>query len=396
MTSVMQGVRVLEVAEHGFVPGAAALLSDWGAEVAKIEPVGRGDAARGLPTAGTGGVQVLFEHANRGKQSLALDLSSPDGRDILYRLARDADVFLTNKAPRVRRKLQIDVDDLRAHNPDLIYVRGTGQGERGPEADRGAYDLLTFWHRSGTSSAVAATDGSIPFLPAPGFGDFIGSMFIAGGVMGALYHRQCTGEAPIVDASLLATGMWSMGVAIANGAIDPNWSWPPVIANPLSGTYCTADDRWLALSCLQAGHYWTPLCEVIDRPALAADERFADHASLLANGDAARDALREVFCQRPLGEWTDRFATFSGQWAVVQTTREAAADPQAQANGYLQQCATATGVPYTLVAAPVQFDGMPAQPRRAPQYNEHCNAILESVGLSWDDIVDLKLRGVVA
>ena len=132
MTAVLDGVRVLEVAEHTFVPAASALLSDWGAEVIKIEHVERGDAMRGLASTGLAvvpsDVHVLLEHSNRGKKSLALDLASPDGLEILYKLAATADVFLTNKLPRVRKKLTIDVDDIRAHNPDIIYVRGNRAG----------------------------------------------------------------------------------------------------------------------------------------------------------------------------------------------------------------------------------------------------------------------------
>src|SRR5262249_45182008 len=134
MTAVMQGVRILEVAEHTFVPAASALLADWGAEVIKIEHVERGDAMRGLASSGIavvgGDVHVLLEHSNRGKQSLGLDLTTDEGLDILYRLAATCDVFLTNKLPSVRTKLKIDVDDIRAQNASIIYVRGTGQGER--------------------------------------------------------------------------------------------------------------------------------------------------------------------------------------------------------------------------------------------------------------------------
>src|SRR4051794_27649054 len=143
MTAVMKGVRVLEVAEHAFVPAAGALLSDRGAEGIKIEPAERGDAARGLSTL-RNDVNPLFENANRGKRSRALDLASAAGREILYKLVATADVFLTNKLPPVRRKLQIDVDDIRAHNPRIIYVRGDGAGPRGPEAERGSYDLLSY------------------------------------------------------------------------------------------------------------------------------------------------------------------------------------------------------------------------------------------------------------
>src|SRR5881275_469826 len=148
MTAVMQGVRILEVAEHTFVPAASALLADWGADVIKIEPVERGDAMRGLASTGVVAVptdvHALLEHSNRGKRSFALDLSSPDGLDVLYKLAASSDVLLTNK-------LRIDVDDIRAHNPRIIYVRGTGQGERGADADKGSYDSLAFWCRAGAA-----------------------------------------------------------------------------------------------------------------------------------------------------------------------------------------------------------------------------------------------------
>ena len=148
-------------------------------------------------------------------------------------------------------------------------------------------------------------------------------------------------------------------------------------------------------TCLQAGRYWPGLCAAIGRPDLAADPRFNEHALLLANSVEAVAALTEVFASATLAEWRERLEPFDGQWAVVQDTLEAAADPQTIANGYLQPCATATGAPFTLVAAPVQFDEQPATPRRAPEFNEHGDAILESLGLDWDTIVDLKVRNVV-
>ena len=158
MSAVLDGVRILEVAEHTFVPAASALLADWGAEVVKIEHVERGDAMRGLASSGiasvSADVHVLLEHSNRGKKSLALDLRSPDGLDILGKLAARSDVFLTNKLPGVRTKLGIDLDAVRAHNPDIIYVRGTGQGERGPDADKGSYDSLAFWARAGIADLL--------------------------------------------------------------------------------------------------------------------------------------------------------------------------------------------------------------------------------------------------
>jgi crotonobetainyl-CoA:carnitine CoA-transferase CaiB-like acyl-CoA transferase len=394
MTAVMKGVRVVEVSEHAFLPAAGALLSDWGAEVIKIEPVERGDAGRGIGTTGTADVNLLFENANRGKRSLALDLASDEGREVLYKLVATADVFMTNKVARVREKLKIEVEHIRAHNPKIVYVRGVGQGERGPQANRGGYDLLTYWHRAGVSSSVAGPDGP-PFLPAPGFGDFTGAMFIAGGTMGALYHRERTGEAPVVDASLLATGMWAMSGAIAASAQNPAWTWPPEPPNPLSRTYDTSDGGRIALCCLQAGHYWPLLTRHIGRDDLADDPRFADYTSIMANHAPAIAALSEQFRKRSRDEWCALLADFSGQWTVVQQARDLVNDPQVAPNGYLQQCETAEGVPFQLVTAPLQYDGEPAPTSRAPLFNENGDDILAELGLDWDSVVDLKVKGVV-
>ena len=405
VTEILQGVRILEVADHTFVPAASALLSDWGADVIKVEHVERGDAMRGLAASGTAfvpkDVHVLLEHSNRGKRSLGLDLTSPDGLEILYKLAGTSDVFLTNKLASVRAKLKIDADDIRPHNPNIIYVRGSGQGERGPDADKGSYDFLAFHARSGVAMGTMRPEYElVPTPPAPGFGDSIGAMTIAGGIMGALFHRERTGEATVVDVSLLGTGLWSMGQAVGLSLVlGMPWRPPPAdrpTTNPLTGYYQTKDGRALAFSCLQAGKYWAPLCEVIGRPELAAEPRFADHASLMTNAAAAVEALTEVFAGATLDEWRERLAPFTGQWTVVQDTLESAADPQTIANGYLQECHTAAGVPFQMVAAPVQFDEEPAAPGRAPEFNEHGDEILADIGLDWDAVVDLKVRGVVA
>jgi crotonobetainyl-CoA:carnitine CoA-transferase CaiB-like acyl-CoA transferase len=405
MTRVMQGVRILEVAEHTFVPAASAILADWGAEVIKIEHVERGDAMRGLAKTGlalmNSKVHVILEHSNRGKQSLGLDLASPEGLDILYKLAATCDVFLTNKMPSVRTKLKIDEADIKAHNPNIIYTRGTGQGERGPDADKGSYDMLGFWCRAGVATALQQPDAdSVPGPPGPAFGDSIGAMTIAGGIMGALYHRERTGEATTVDVSLLGTGMWSQAAAIAlSMQFDMPWRPPPpggMTGNPLVSTYRTQDDRWIAMSCLQAIRYWPDMCRIIERPELATDERFADHEALMANAGEATDLLREVFASAPLDEWRERMESFTGQWAVVQTTLEAVDDPQSVANGYVMETATADGTPYRTVTTPVQFGGEPSPPLRAPEFNEHGDAILATLGLDWDTVVDLKLRGIVA
>lgn len=405
MTAILSGVRVLEVAEQTFVPSASGLLADWGAEVIKVEHVERGDAMRGLAATGVtevpSEVHVLFEHSNRGKKSIGLDLTSDEGLEILYKLAATCDVFITNKLPGVRAKLKIELDDIRKANPDIIYARGTGQGERGPEADKGSYDGLSFWARSGVAMGIKRPEYDlVPIPPGAGFGDSLGGMAIAGGILGALFHRLRTGEATTVDVSLLSTAVWGVGqpMAVSMFTGRPHQA-PPAHhmgANPLVRMYDTKDGRTLSIMSLQAGKYWPSMAECIGRPELATDERFADHHSLLAHSREAVTILEDAFASATLAEWRERLDAFTGQWCVVQNTVEASVDPQTVANGYVQECVSSKGIPFKLVASPIQFGGEPSQPNRAPDFNEHGDELLADLGMDWDKIIDLKVRGIIA
>ncbi len=408
MTDIMQGVRILEVAEHTFVPAASAILADWGAEVIKVEHVERGDAMRGLASSGVmamgGDVHVLLEHSNRGKKSIGIDLTSPKGIEVVYKLAATCDVFLTNKLPGVRKRLHVELEDIRAHNPNIIYVAGTGGGERGPDADRGGYDFLSYWCRGGSAMGSTPPDAEgLVGQPGPGYGDSIGGMTIAGGIMGALFHRERTGEAVTVDVSLLGVGMWAMSPAVAL-SLQMGFAWRPPASgssgggpsNPLVGTYKTEDGAFLALTCLQGFHYWPGACRAIGREDLIVDERFTTHELLAANADAARGILTTVFASAPVAEWRERLSSFDGQWSVAQDSLEVVSDPQVKANGYVLETTNAAGVPFSLVTTPVQFDGAPATPKRAPEFNEHCDEVLASLDYDTETVVGLKVEGVVA
>ncbi|MAT93119.1 MAG: carnitine dehydratase [Halioglobus sp.] len=406
MTDVMQGVRILEVAEHMFVPAAGAILSDWGADVIKVEHHERGDAMRGLGSTGvldlSQGVHVLNEHANRGKRSIGLDLASEEGVAVLYELAKTCDVFLSNKLPGVLQKLKIDVEDIRAHNPDIIYVRGTASGPRGPDGNRGGYDMTSFWCRSGCAQSVSPPGlGYVLPQPGPGFGDSIGGMTIAGGIAAALFKRERSGETSVVDVSLLAAGVWSVGPAIALSAQSGQpWALGAGAAtgskNPLTGLYQTSDGRFISLVMLQGFRYWPDFCRHIGREELIDDARFDSHEKLSENAAAAADIIREEIAGHTLAEWTRRFQTLLGQWAPVQNTVEVAADAQVRANGYITRAATRKGAEFELVATPVQFDGEPSTTARAPDFNEHCEDILAEAGIDGERMIELKIAGVVA
>ena len=224
MVKVMTGFRVLELAQFTFVPAAGAILADWGADVIKVEHPARGDTQRGFLN--MGGIQIdperhpLMEHPNRGKRSVGIDVSTPGGQEVIYELAKSADVFLTNYKPAQRQKHKFDVEHIRAANPDIVYARGSAYGDKGAERDTGGYDGTAFWTRSGIGYALTPEElGGALGQGIPAFGDSIGGMFIAGGISAALLHRQRTGEAVELDVSLLSTAWWAAGASVR--AFDP-------------------------------------------------------------------------------------------------------------------------------------------------------------------------------
>ncbi|MFK0109364.1 CaiB/BaiF CoA transferase family protein [Streptomyces sp. NPDC091217] len=397
----LEGIRVLEVAMYGFVPSAGAVLADWGADVVKVEHAVNGDPQRGLRQTGTfrveGDPNPNVAHANRGKRSIGLDIARPEGREVLYELAKDADVFLTSFMPGSRARLGIDVDDIRAVNPRVVYARGSALGPRGPEADKGGYDMTAFWARAGTAASITppGTEGLIS-PPGPAYGDTISGTNLAGGVAAALLRRERTGEAAVVDVSLFGSGLWAMGHAIGLSLhLDRAWEGVRPSAhgsprNPLSGLYRTADDRYISFVMLQPGKFWPGVCHCLGRPDLAADPRFATGESIAEHTDEAVKILREIIAGRTLAEWSERFAALDGPWAPVQDTLQAAADTQARANGYLGQAGD-----LELVASPVQFDVEDTGLGPAPEFAAQTEEILAELGYDWDRILALKASGAV-
>ncbi|UXA15553.1 CoA transferase [Mycobacterium sp. SMC-8] len=403
----MDGVRVLEVAQYTFVPAAGAVLADWGANVIKVEHAERGDAQRGLvrllgletSKEGTSFFPIM-EGPNRGKRSIGLALDNPACRPVLEQLVKDSDVFLTNYLPAVRRQLGIEVDDIRAINPNIIYVRGSGFGQRGPEADKGGFDSTAFWARGGSAAGVTPPGAErLARMPAGAYGDSLGGMTIAGGIAAALFSRATTGEPSVVDVALLGVGAWatqfSINLALMNGAPLPAATMPKhgSATNPLIGPFKTSDDRWIELAMLQPGRYWPEFCKLAGRPELCDDERFSTVESLMANAPAAADLVAEMFAQNDFQHWVDTLSQGSGQWAAVQNAWEVGHDASIRANGLIAEVLDAEGNTQELVANPVQFDESPLQLTRAPGFAEHTDEILRELGMDDEAILHLKIEG---
>jgi len=403
MEGVLAGVRVVEVAQWWFVPAAGAVLADWGADVIKVEHPVTGDPQRGLVTSGlvpsAGGVNFMIEQPNRGKRSVGIDLAHPRGRALLYRLVATADVFLTNFLPAARRRLHIDVDDIRRVNPSIVYARGHGQGAHGPDAEKGGYDAASFWCRGGIANELTPPGAAAPVMQRAAFGDSTGAMAVAGAIAAALFRRERTGVAPVVDVSLLGTALWVMapdviasnllGIDLPSG----NRTQPP---NPIVNSYRTKDGRWLFLNMLQPDRFWPDLCERLGHPELTSDPRFADARSRFENRAECVRALDAIFAERTLAEWREALAEAEGVWAPMQTARELAADPQAVANGYLPEVAGPDGTRFMLVASPAAFDEANPSLRHAPELGEHTEEVLLELGLQWEDLAAAKDAGAIS
>jgi crotonobetainyl-CoA:carnitine CoA-transferase CaiB-like acyl-CoA transferase len=405
MTGIMSGVRVVEVASWTFVPAAGAVLAEWGADVIKVEHPVTGDPQRGLsamglvPT-GPGGVDYMIELPNRGKRSVGIDLKSPEGREALLKLVATADVFLTNYLPALRQRLGLEVEDLRAVNPNLIYVRGSGHGERGPERDKGAYDGSTFWGRVIAAQATPS-DREWPLnQPFAAFGDLMGGLTIAGGISAALFHRERTGEATVVDSSLLAMGMWATGANLLAAGLfgqtqSPAGGSRDQMPNPLVNMYRTKDGRFLTLMMLQSDVFWPDLVAVMGHPELADDPRFKDAAARFENRRECIATLDGIFAEKTFDEWRDVLRAAKGVWEPVESPGELIEDPQALANGYVREIELENGTTFRIVPAPLQFNETPPDLTPAPGHGEHTDEVLQSLGYEMDELIDLKVKGAI-
>ncbi len=405
MERPLTGIKVLEIGTFVFVPSAAALLADWGADVVKVEHPGHGDPLRGvrIPTQAKGKdpAALVMDQCNRSKRSIALDLEHRSCRPVLERLLTRSDVFMTNLLPEARQRLRLDTEDVRALKADLICATGSAVGTLGPDRDQGGYEHATFWARGGLADTFHhSTMPHPPRLPG-GMGDLTAGAALAGAIAAGIVGLHLHGEPSTIDVSLLGLAAWmtapdlqsvsaGLGPASKKFVLGDRSKLP----NPLMGMYRTSDDRFIALNILQSDRFWHQFCRLIGRSELSDDERFDGAAARAANSQDLVKALDLVFARYPLAEWIQRLGEAQFVWEPVQTVEELVHDPQVIANGFVRLTgpdAASTRV----IAGPAQFDAAPIAVSRAPEHGEHTEEILLELGFGWDDIAQLKDDGAI-
>ncbi len=386
-------IRVVEVAHYVAVPAAGAVLADLGADVVKVElPIGE-IYRRGRPSfAGYDSdfpENPPFHMDNRGKRSLALDLTRADAREVLVRVIEDADVFITNLLPGRRKKFGLDHETLRNRCPKLVFGAISGYGSDGAEADRPAFDYSAYWARTGMMD-IMRDEGVAPSLQRPAVGDHAAAMNLVCAILVALRLREATGEGRCVDVSLLQTGYHILGTDISNALLTGQ---PPrrhdrrSASNPLWNSYPVADDRWLLLVMIDPDRYWPRLCAALDRLDLASDERFENAWARVENAAALIAELESTFAKRTLDEWTPILDAADLIWAPVRRVEEAIHDPQARATGMFYEIEHPTAGRFETVSTPFRIEGVELGARRAaPPLNADACDILREAGLSDEEI----------
>ena len=399
---VFAGLKVIDCASYVAAPAAATILSDFGADVIKVEPPQIGDPYRylyhveGNPTSTS---NYYWQVTNRNKRSVAVDLKTPAGVEIMSKLIKEADVFIINFPPHVRKGLGLTYEDVSRLNDKIIYADLTGYGEKGPEKDKPGFDETAYWARSGFID-FARTAGSPPPFSIGGSGDHPAASALYGGIVTALYRREKTGKGSHVTTSLIGAAAWAVGAwlqAALDGATPARVQDRTNPVNPLINTYQTADDRWLMLCFVAEDKEWPGLVQTINNPGLLTDPKFVDGKSRRQYSKELTKILDTAFATKPLSYWRESLDKFRLTFSVVQTLDELASDPQLILNDNIREIKNGTGKKSFTVDSPVYVSGEEkVQPGLAPGLGEHNHEVLSELGYTANEIDELEVNKVIS
>jgi len=394
--NIFSGLKVVDFASFIAGPSAAVILSDFGADVIKVEPPS-GDLWRHghqIPPQPQAKDAYPWHLANRNKRGITLDLKSPSASQVLEKLVKWADVLIVNTPHPARKKLKLEYDDVVRWNPRLIYADVTGFGEKGPDAGLPGFDITSYWARSGLLS-MTRDAGAPPTWPVAGSGDNATAVGLYSAIVTALYRRERTGKGANVTTSLLAEGVWSASVSIQAALCEAKFFAPHDRKNPANAAlnvYRASDGAWFVL--IVTPDKLAAVAKAIGRADLLADPRFSDPAKLIANMSQLTEILDNVFCSQPMAHWYEVFNGVHVTFGVVRGPQEVINDPQLRANDIVVPLEGAGGKLTSTISSPIQVHGVAKVPaRRAPALGEHNEEVLQQLGFSASDIDGLRASG---
>jgi crotonobetainyl-CoA:carnitine CoA-transferase CaiB-like acyl-CoA transferase len=398
---ILSGIRVIDCGTYIAGPAAATVMSDFGAEVFKIERPNGGDLFRlfpHLPGSPKSELNYCWILTGRNKKSVALDLADPDGREALMRLVKTADVFVTNYQAQLLAKFRLTWEDLHAINPRLIFAHITGYGEAGDDADLPAFDALAYWARSGLMTSVTGRDGT-PSGPRPGIGDHPTATALFGAIMLGLYDRERTGRGAKVSTSLMASGAWAHGCdlqATMFGAEFPQLKGPHPI-NPLSSGYITRDGKLFLLVQLDPEHEFPRLCTMLGAPDLATNPMFSTGESRTEHAAELSAILQSQFESKDLADWRKEFRKYDIKWSQLPMIADVVSDPQMRAAGaFVDLDYPGHGTIETINSPMFVAGAEKRKPTAAPEVGAHTREVLHDLGYTPEAIDALLKRGIAA
>jgi crotonobetainyl-CoA:carnitine CoA-transferase CaiB-like acyl-CoA transferase len=395
---IFAGLKVVDVASYIAGPAAATVLADFGADVIKVEPPGTGDAQRYLssvPPSPRASANYSWHLANRNKRGMVLNLKSSRATEILERLAKWADVMITNLPHGTREKLHLGYDEVAQWNPRVIYADVTGFGDAGPDATHPGFDITAFWSRSGLL-AMTHDAGTPPTAPVSGSGDYLTAIALYSAIVTALYRRQRTGEGANVGVSLLAAGVWATGSLVAGALAGGEFYGlhdPKAPVNPLNNPYRSADGQWFML--VGSAHSWPGLARALGHPELLTDPRFQSIDDLTTHSVALTHLLESTFGSQHFAYWQTALDREGVVYGAIQTPAQVVNDPQLFVNDIAVPIEGVNDLEYT-INSPVNVRGASkVSARRAPELGEHNDVILTELGFSDADIAELRSEGAI-
>ena len=402
MTAPLEDVTVVEIDNWMASPSAAAILADLGANVIKVEPL-TGDPMRnmGRPAKVSDekkGFDYQFDVSNRGKRSIAVDLESDAGIEVVRALVATADIFMCNLLQHRQERFGLDPGALQRVNNRIVHATLTGYGTRGPEAHRPGYDVTAFFGRSGIYDAMREGEsGTVP-MARPAQGDHTTGLAFVGAILAALRLAERTGEPQTVETSLYETAIWTQATDYAITAVDHAPLRPRARENmiiPTANRYPCGDGKWVVLN-MPEESAWPKLCNVIERQDLLSDERFEDIRGRFKHMSEIVAAIDDALSHKSRDQWGEIFDSNGIIWGPVLALHEVASDPQAEALSLFPVLDSEEIGTYRTVAAPMRFVEAEVGPKfPAPKLGEHTRQILADAGHNEGEIDALVKNGAV-